>query len=290
MKRLHHQKFFLKRLVIILSLTFIINSCIVEPDNEYHGDNSYTATQDFFYRIGTENRFAFDLYNINGSVEITGVSDLSLVEIWGEKKVESDSRSDAESHLALLNIMIDSSRTGIAVRTTQPSQSDGRNYTVHYHIRIPQDWMIRIDQINGKVNVYSLSSAVGSVFNSEKGTFDSLKSKLQVSIVNGSLLLNNVYRSINGQIVNGDITGNAALPPDGECILAVTNGVINISFPGTTSAQFSAVTVNGAVVVSGLNLHDAQIGQKAVTGRLGDGRGRIDLNGVNTSILVSGSD
>ncbi len=276
--------------VVILSLGFILNSCVVDPDNDHVDNTRYSASEEFYYRIGTENRSEFSLYGINGSVEITGVSNLAQAEIWGEKIVESDSRSDAETHLELLDVVTDSSDTSILVRTIQPSRSEGRNYIVHYHFRIPRQWKVNANQVNGNIRIISIASAVNTGAASEKGLADSLETRLQTSVVNGSLLLYDLYCSINGQVVNGDITGNMTLPLDGECILQVTNGVINLAIPQNTSAMLSAVTVNGAVQVSGLTLQDAQTSLKSVAGRLGEGRGLIDLNGVNTNIVVSASD
>jgi hypothetical protein len=80
---------------------------VVDPDHDdyYHsGHHHYSASQEFSFEIDTANRSGLQLYAVNGSVEVAGVSNLAKAEIRGEMRVESDSRSDAEEHLELLNV------------------------------------------------------------------------------------------------------------------------------------------------------------------------------------------
>jgi hypothetical protein len=292
MKRLLRKKLNIGVWLLFLSTGLIVNSCIVDPDHDHDNvdNNSFVASQEFLYRINTDNRSEFILHNINGSVEIIGVANITQVEIQGEKRVESDSQSDADTHLELLRVVVDSSDAWITVNTMQPSRSEGRNYIVHYHVRIPLDWRVITDQVNGNIRLVSLTGASNHTASLKQGLADSLQTEIAASLVNGSLLLYDLRCSVNGQVVNGDITGNIAIPLDGECILQVTNGVINLTIPRSTSALFSAVTVNGAVAINGLTLNNAQTSQKSVSGSLGDGRGRINLSGVNTNIVVWGTD
>jgi hypothetical protein len=292
MKRLFRKKLYVGVWLLFLSTGLIVNSCIVDPDHDHDNidNNSFVASQEFLYRINTANRSEFILHAINGSVEITGMDNITQIEIQGEKRVESDSQSDADMYLELLQVVLDSSDTRVMVNTVQPSRSDGRNYIVHYHVRIPSDMRVITDQVNGNIRLVSLTGTSNHTASLKEGLADSLQTEIAASLVNGSLLLYDLHCSFNGQVVNGDVTGNIAIPLDGECISQVTNGVINLTIPRSTSALFSAVTVNGAVAINGLTLNNAQTTQKSVSGCLGDGRGRIDLSGVNTNIVVWGTD
>ncbi len=272
----------------ILMLGLVLSSCIVEPDHDYAENHRYSASEDFLYRIDAGTRMEFRLNAVSGSVEITGIAGLNQVKIWGEKIVESDSRSDAKDHLAYLSVVPDSSENAVSARTNQPSRSDGRNYIVHYHVQVPRDWMIVAEQVNGDIRVSSIRGNVTITSENGKVYPDSLDTSLLVSIVNGSLVMKDLHCSITGAIVNGVISGDLALPLNGNCILSTTNGTISIAIPDTTSALFTAKTVNGTVSVSGLTLQDLQSSIKSVSGRLGAGEGTMTLSAVNGSIVVSG--
>jgi DUF4097 and DUF4098 domain-containing protein YvlB len=184
---------------------------------------------------------------------------------------------------------VDSLDSSIIVRTMQPFRSDGRNYIVHYHLRVPENWRVSVDQINGEIRLIGLTSAAAVRADNGEVFAESLEDSLLAGIVNGSLVLKNIHGTVNAELVNGSISGSVSLPPDGECILKMTNGPITLLIPVNTSALFSAGTVNGTVQVHGLTFFDLQSSRKSVQGTLGEGQGRIDLKSVNGDIVVSGS-
>ncbi len=276
----------------LLSVALLASSCVVDPDHDdyYHsGHHRYSASQDFSFEIDTADHSGLQLYAVNGSVEIVGVSNLAKAEIRGEMRVESDSRSDAEEHLGLLDVEVDSLDSSLIVRTMQPTRSDGRNYIVHYHLRVPANWRAAVDQSNGEIRLIGLMSAATVRADNGEVFAESLEDSLLAGVVNGSLVLKNIYGSVSAEMVNGSISGDVSLPPDGECVLKMTNGPIMLRIPVSTSARFSAGTVNGTVQVHGLTFYDLQSSRKSVQGTLGQGRGRIELKSVNGDIVVSGS-
>lgn len=88
--------------------------------------------------------------------------------------------------------------------------------------------------------------------------------------------------------INGNIKGKVTVPSQGIVDVRLTNGVLELNIPQTTSAEFSASTINGSISTHNLNLHNRIETFKSLQGTLEDGEGTISLKSTNASIEVSG--
>ncbi len=261
-------------LLSVIALTSCSDNSPCCDDGNYPGNDvsntNCSATESFSYEIPVQNQRRFILEAINGSIDVTGVSGASVAEIWGERRVESESTTDAEEHLYYLEVRVINNEDEVCVRTVQPDKSCGRNYEVTYHVRLPIDWNVAVDNINGNIDI------------------DSFNSCLSVDLVNGNTHLSEILGPVNINIVNGYIISQMTLPEDGRCSMDIVNGGIQLSIPTNTSAVFSAGVINGTVAVNGLPLHDIESTPFSICGILADGRGTINLNAVNGNLNVSG--
>ena len=78
------------------------------------------------------------------------------------------------------------------------------------------------------------------------------------------------------------------LPERGDCTLKSSNGAINFSIPSTTSAMIQASTSNGKIRVEDLYITVTKMEKTEFKGRMGSGRGNIDLETSNGSIVIKG--
>lgn len=89
--------------------------------------------------------------------------------------------------------------------------------------------------------------------------------------------------------VKGEISVEMALPDSGLCKIAVDEGNILLKIPASTSSLLSVTTGNGGITYSGLVINDL-LGTTptiSLTGRLGSGRGHIQLaTGIGNINLV----
>jgi DUF4097 and DUF4098 domain-containing protein YvlB len=210
------------------------------------------AQESFSYEVNVSGHTRLRLEGINGEVTVTGVDGQASVTIEGERRVESNSSSDAEAHLRELEVQVDESGNEIFVETIQPRDSEGRNYIVNYRISVPKDMEVMLGHINGNIYLRDLS---------------------------GSSL---------ADLVNGRIEGRLSLPPDGLIDISTVNGTLDLDIPTDTSARVAANVVNGSIHVHNLSLTDSTSTKTSLRGTLGSGRGRIDLNAVNGTIDVTG--
>ena len=256
-------------LLLILSLHLFFNCGINDPDNNVF-NTEYSATENFSFTVDGSNRSQLKVNSINGSIEILGVAGLSSVEISGEKKVDSETRADAQAHLKDLDVNISTSGTEINVETEQPQETYGRDYSVNFQIRVPASWQVKTNLTNGEVYV------------------DSLNNDVDINLINGNVVLNEVFGGVNVVLTNGQVDGRLFLPLHSQFDISTTNGVINLLFPKTTSANFTAQVTNGIIKTNELSFSNMSSSNQLVTGKLGNGQGSIQLKTTNGNINVSG--
>jgi DUF4097 and DUF4098 domain-containing protein YvlB len=87
---------------------------------------------------------------------------------------------------------------------------------------------------------------------------------------------------------NGDASVEISLPDSGLCRVIFTTGNITLRIPTTTSSMLSAQTGNGTIVHSGLVIGDSARTVHSFTGRLGTGRGNIQLTTGTGNISITG--
>jgi hypothetical protein len=272
----------------ILSLSFLV-SCIVSPDLEdEHRDNKYSASQEFSYNIDITTQSQLFLSAINGTIEISGVTEADSLKIWGEIRVNSDTKEDAENSLDNLSVVISETESRIAVETKQPSKTYGRNYQVFYHILIPQTWKVMVNSVNGPMYISAIQNEVKSTSTNGDCIIENVTGDVTTVLLNGSMHLWDLTGNLSSNLTNGNISSKIQLPDNGVCQLHTVNGEISLSIPTSTSADFSAQVQNGIISIKSLTIHTTTSSSKSVIGRIGNGEGNIELTAVNGNILVSG--
>jgi len=258
--------------IILLGICIFFMSC---EDGFYSNDDDvdntdFIASEDFSFEVAVVNHTQFRLEGINGEVTINGDPSAESVIIEGVRKVGSESMEDALEHLDKLEVQLQDLADEVFVKTVQPNETHGRNYTVDYSVTLPQDLLLGIVNVNGIVSI------------------ESIENHILVANVNGQIILNEINAEANVSLVNGLVNCEIELPLNGVLIMNNTNGVIDLEIPENTSAQFSANLVNGNFYISGLDFQNEIITSTSFQGTLGEGNGVISINNVNGNIVVSG--
>lgn len=243
--------------------------CITDPCDDSHGGDR-EARASFRYAAAAEGITMFSLEGINGNVEITGSPSADSVIVRGEREVRSDDEQDAREHLALLTVEFEASPAAVSVRTRQPNRNEGRNYTVNYHVVLPERLRASVVGVNGDAGIIGMAAPVS------------------VDWTNGDLFCTDVHGGCEASLVNGRIVCDGTLPASGSIVLTGVNGNVSLAVPDSTSAQIDARTTNGTVTVSGLSVRDLNSSRTAVSGVIGGGRGTIRLTTVNGNVTLAG--
>ena len=206
----------------------------------------------------------FTLENVNGRV---------TVETWSEPQVRIEAEKGAtnEARLRQLQVEIDGEGSRVAVRTRMPGGRffGGGGAKVDYRITLPAGARIRVSTVNGTVTVGGMTGSISA------------------STTNGAIEISDAAGAVEASTVNGGIAARfRALDPDSANRLSTTNGSITVSVPEGSGGRLEARTVNGGVHNDLPMESTGRTGRNRLEGRLGKGRGSLELSTVNGAIRL----
>jgi Toastrack DUF4097 len=202
------------------------------------------------------------LDNVNGGVEITG---------WNRNEVQIDAVKSADSQDKLNDITIDvnASSNSVSIQTKYAKHFMNNNPGgVTYTLHVPQNARIdKINMVNGSLTVQKLTG------------------ELTANLVNGKVQASDLTGTADLATVNGSVEANYnSLKDVREIKLNSVNGSINLTLPQSPDAEIDASTVNGGISTDfPLQVKGHWVG-KNMSGTLGSGGVKIELNNVNGSI------
>lgn len=208
----------------------------------------------------------FDLRNVNGQITVAA---------WERHEAEITARKvgPSEEALAETEVVIQRTSEGLRVRTRYPRRKWGRYHgSVHYRVRLPSEAVLRLETVNGPVEVEDVSGSVDA------------------QTVNGVLRLVRQRGRVNAQTVNGPIECELEAMAAGERhSFRTVNGKVNLALAPGVEGTVDARAVNGRVVVE---LDDevtnlATPTRRRKTLQVGSGGGECRVRTVNGAIHVT---
>ena len=257
-------------LTLLVFMTAILLSLSCGSDESTGPGNGFVASEQFYHGFGRGEHVLVSVLGVSGEVKITGVAGSDSIVVAGVKRVTSDNAEDAEEHLDSLQVTVTNVAGEVRAVTSQPGDSNGRQYEVEYDVSIPPDLPVDVSHVNGNVIISSVTRPVAA------------------ENVNGTVALDAINASVSAAVTNGRIEGDITLPLEGRIDLYVVNGSIALDIPGDTSAEFMAEVTNGSVAIYGLVLFNRVATAVSERGILGSGQGEIELVVVNGTIEVNG--
>lgn len=242
----------------------------VELDGDGHHSGDVEVSAAFFYSLAFDGQLGVRVTGANGTIRIHGVPGYQGVVVSGVRRVRSDSRGDAQAHLADLQVSAQAGPVDFEIKTHQPSQTQGRTYIVDYEIAVPSHLTPTVSHGNGTIRL------------------DGIHADLRVTSGNGDVDLVDVSGSSWVSLGNGEIAAWTHLPLGGQIVHSVGNGSIFLSVQPQVSASFGAKVGNGTISIVGLDMQQVVSTQRQLSGLLGSGQGSIELSAGNGVIKVQG--
>ncbi len=212
------------------------------------------------------------IQNINGDVMVSsGTGD--TIEIHAEKTARG---SNADELLSQLQVSIRTTGARLDIETIHPKRKKflglfdvgtGDNCSVRYAIRMPADRSLRVETVNGGVDV------------------SGIEGKLQAETVNGSIALSGIKGEVDAETVNGSVSllraGGAA-----PTRLETVNGNVELALEKDSRFAFNFETVNGRIDSDFPVTVEGKWGPKSAHGTVGSGTVSIAAESVNGSIKI----
>ncbi|MFC1501832.1 DUF4097 family beta strand repeat-containing protein [bacterium] len=256
--------------IILCGVFLLALSCFIGCEGQSVSGSQNTASAPFDFTYAVNGYTTLDLRGINGSIDITGDNTTDSIHVWGVRMVKADTQTEADAHLADVQVDVTNTAPTLLVETDQPTTSSGRTYEVTYHITLPEGLLILVANVNGNIVVEDIANNVTA------------------GLTNGNIVITNIRGNIFAVNVNGDINCQSMLVLNGTCQLTLVNGNINMEVPADTNAQVTMTIVNGAISVNNLTLTGSTITPTVVTGTLGTGTGTIIMGLTNGNITLEG--
>jgi len=209
------------------------------------------------------------LANINGAVEIQG---------WNknEIKVTALITADDQEGIDRINVDISKNSNGVRVETEHEKQSSwGRNHQsgrVDYTVMVPFGASLTdIELVNGSLII------------------DKVQGEIKADTVNGSINVKGIADDLELNSVNGSIKATYQQTDQqvDDIELTTVNGSIKLYMPHELNATIDAETMHGSIKTAfGLSSEKKMFSGRSLSGSVGTGDIRINLESVNGSIKV----
>lgn len=255
---------------LLISVSLGPAGCVGIVDLDLDGSGRREATHTFHRVVPIDAQTALVVAGQNGAIRVEGVAGADHVTIHAVRRVRAATISDAEDHLPLLEVRVETQESKVTVRTLQPNHTGGRDYIVDYEILIPAAWCVALSNGNGTVTV------------------DDLVGNVHVQNGNGNVVIDHVVGSSRVTLGNGEIDADVELPADGVVAYSVGNGSIRLTVPADVSAHFGATVGNGSITLTGLTLRHSVSRPGSLQGVLGNGDAAIGLSVGNGRVEVRG--
>lgn len=219
-----------------------------------------------------------EVSGINGDVQARPSSGRTVEVVAVKRGDEDDPRS--------VSIEVIEGADGIEVCAVYPGEGRSRNSTCRNAGNDHDDWEDNDVVIDFTISVPSGVAFDGSTVN---GGIDvsGLSSDVSVSTVNGGIVVASTG-TVGAKTVNGSIDASmGAASWSGTLEFKTVNGSIHLTLPAGAAAAVSAQTLNGDFASDfPLTVEAGEWGPKNVSGSIGSGGGRLDLETVNGEIEI----
>lgn len=212
-----------------------------------------------------------EIVNVNGRINVEP-STGRTVEVVAIEKAKGSSPEAAKEALKRITIQDEQSSSGIRIETkiARKDSMFGGGLEVEYHVKLPADAGVRLQTVNGGVDVRGLTGSVRAETTNGGVDADGLAGPVEASTTNGGL-------NIGMAQVSGDIR------------LECTNGGIRLRVPKDARATVTARVTNGGIDTGGLSIETSgETTRRRLEGRLNGGGPAIHLETTNGGVHLSG--
>lgn len=212
--------------------------------------------------------------NVNGKIDVEP-STGNAVQVVAEKSARAGSSEAARQALDRIEI-VETVSPGEVRIDTKVQRGDGlmnrANQQVHYTVKVPAGAEVSFKTVNGGIELTGL------------------KGRILAETTNGGIKAHDVSGAIDASTTNGGVEVELTQLAEAGVKLGCTNGGIELRLPSDSKATISARVTNGGIDTNGLTIETTgETSRRKLNGRLNGGGARVDIEGTNGGIRISGS-
>jgi hypothetical protein len=212
-----------------------------------------------------------EISNVNGKIDVQPSAG-SSVEVVALKSAKGGSTEAAKQALERIEILENASAANVRIETKIQRSSGlfGGGQEVHYTVKVPASADARFTTVNGGIELTGL------------------KGRVNAETTNGGIKGHDISGPLDASTTNGGVEIELAEVAESGVKLGCTNGGIDLRLPASAKATISARITNGGIATDGLQIEKTDSTRRRLDGRLNGGGPRIELEGTNGGIHISG--
>ena len=232
----------------------------------------YEKKENEIYKISAAGKTKIDLSNVNGRITVSRSDSISGIVIDVEK-IGYVRKKDLDKPLEQVLVKVDTSSDVVRISTELNKDREWLKFnfhsnTVNYIIKVPSGIKIKIDNVNGDIDLSSLNN------------------ESDVSLVNGEIKFDNLSGSQSLNTTNGKISGSIDSVKNFK--VETVNGRVDLILAKTFAGSIRAETVNGKVTTENLTISDPVTDKKTFRGYIGNKDNELRVDVVNGKITLTG--
>jgi hypothetical protein len=214
-----------------------------------------------------------EIANVNGRIAVEP-SDGNTVDVTAIKKAKGASTDAAKAALERATIVEDVSAGRIKIATRMTNTSGivlSGHVQVEYRVKVPAGADVRFTTTNGGIEITGLQG------------------RITAETTNGGVVTRDVGGQLDASTTNGGLDIDMSRVPEGGVKLGFTNGGLKMRMPRDARATIVARITNGGISAGDLPIETTgENSRRRLEGRLNGGGGRIEIDGTNGGITLSG--
>jgi DUF4097 and DUF4098 domain-containing protein YvlB len=255
--------------VLLVPLLLTCAACDIVTA-EYRSEE--TAEWRRTYQLAPSGRV--EIGNVNGKIDVQP-ADGNTVEVIALKKAKGPSPEAAKAALERITIQEEAAPDRIKIDTKLAKSSggffNGGSLQVEYRVKVPTGAEVKFTTVNGGIDL------------------SGLKGRIDAETTNGGVHARDVAGQLDATTTNGGLDIDLAQVPEGGVKLECTNGGIKLRLPRDAKATISARITNGGISHGDLPIESTgDTNRRRLDGRLNGGGPKIDIEGTNGGITLTG--
>jgi DUF4097 and DUF4098 domain-containing protein YvlB len=214
-----------------------------------------------------------EIGNVNGKITVEPGSG-NTVDVVAVKKAKGATPEAAKASLERATITEEATSSLVKIETriakNQGISFNTGNLQVEYRVKVPAGAEVKFTTVNGGIDL------------------SGLQGRVTAETTNGGVTARDISGAIDASTTNGGVEVELSKVAEGGVKLECTNGGIELRLPRDAKASISASISNGGIETGGLSIDTSENSRRRLEGKLNGGGPRIQLEGVNGGIKLSG--
>jgi len=230
---------------------------------------------------------SFEAQTHNGSINIAG-TDIAECNLTATITARARTEEDAEKLAERTTVRLESFGGGLIAKINKPIFLTNQSVSVSLDVQVPNESDLELTTHNGAVEIRNITGRLNGTTHNGRITAEQVSGTAELHTHNGSVTCREISGDSRLKSHNGSIRVyySEAAPSICDISIITYNGGIEIETPSNYSGEFNASTHNGSIRTDLPITIVGKISKSKLTGKIGNGQGRLHLETHNGSIRV----